>query len=486
MRSKKGAAWSALLVTIAVLAVFGPVVRYGFVYDDHWTIVRNQGLSAPLSRVLGALLHGQAGKLGLADATRPTMVVSTWIDRALFGLAPAGYHLHSLLLYLAVALVAHRVLLVLLGRPRAALFGALFFAVAPLHAEAVSAVNYREDLLSSLFCLAVLALVFAPRWSKPSIVSIASAAMATLLAVCAKESAFVLPLLVLAIAWARGDDLAFLRRREALLTAVVVAAALVLNWRLGVPDDVPRAASTSLLARTLATARYETIALFSAAFPFLWSPERGRLSPASPLFLVPLAASVVLAGWLRRKPRTRPFALAIVVAMVAPIASAPIVGPVNELADRYFFLGILGGAIAFGTAVDRAPRRIALPIAGAVLLACAVVASFARSVFHSDHALWSSAVERAPDSARAWTGLSRVRRLEGDLDGADAAAGRALAIDPLYAPARLTRAYNLIARGDVVSARAVLMGLTKKLPGLSHAESCAALAPEAAQACIKR
>jgi hypothetical protein len=486
VRSKKGAALPSLLVTIAALAVFAPVVRYGFVYDDHWTIVRNQGLSAPLSRVLTALFYGQANKLGLADATRPTMVLSTWTDRALFGLSPAGYHVHSLLLYAAIALVAHRVLLVLLARPRAALFGALFFALAPLHAEAVAAVNYREDLLASLFSLIVLAIVFAPRENKASFVPIAAVTGATLLALGAKESAFVLPLLVLGIAWARGDDLAYLRRREALLTAVVVVTALVLNWRLGVPDDVPRAASASLVERTFATARYETIALFSSTFPVLWSPERGRLPPASPLFLVLLAGAVVLAAFLRRRPRMRPFAVAIVIALVAPMASAPLAGPVNEIADRYFFLGILGGAIAFGTTVDRAPRKIALPIAGAVLVACAAVASFARSVFYSDHTLWSAAVARAPDSARAWTGLSRVRRIEGDLDGADAAAARAIAIDPLYAPARLTRAYNFLARGDVVSARAVLLSLTRKLPGLAHAETCAALEPEAARACIKR
>ncbi|MGZ3417649.1 MAG: tetratricopeptide repeat protein [Polyangiales bacterium] len=489
MRRTGGAIAAIVVVVATVLAVFAPVVGYAFVYDDHWTIEKTPGLAAPLGRVLSAVFRGQAGKLGLADATRPTMVLSTWLDRHAFGLDPAGFHAHSLLLYLAVCLLAWRVLLVLTGRPRAALFGALFFAVAPMHAEVVASVNYREDLLATFFSLIVLHVIFAPRRfraERAGALEASVVAVATLLAIGGKESAFVLPVLVLAIAWARGDDLAFLRRRETLLTAVVIVTALMVNWRLGVPDDVPRTAEKSWMIRAFATGRYEAWAAFSSFVPFFWAPERARPQAAGIAWLFALAGLVALVVYLRRRWRLHAVALAIV--LVAPLASSPLVGPVNELADRYVFLSILGGALSLGLLADRLPRRLwAVPIA--VIMAGAISASFARAIFRDDHELWAAAVKRAPDSARAWTGLSRVHRLEGNLDAADDAIGRALSLDPSYAPAKLTRAYNLLARGNVVEARPILFSLAdgeKKLAGLAHAEACAALESDAARACITR
>lgn len=497
MQSAVRNTWRALAaVLFAALVVFAPVVRYGFVYDDHWTIEQSSGLLAPLPRVLHALLHGQAARLGLSDGTRPLMVLSAWIDRRLFGLAPRGWHAHSLVLYLLVVAAAFALLRLLLGRPRAALLGALAFAVAPLHAEVVAAVNYREDLLAALFTLVALWLFFRPRHvgrERPSPAEAVAVFVATLLATCAKESAVLLPVLCLGIAWARGEDLAFLRRREALLTAMGIAVVLYLNFRLGVPDDVPRTAERSLVARAFSTARFEVLAAASSLVPFFPAPERTHPGAASPLWLFGPLLLVVAVVRFRRSPVTRPLAVALVVALLAPLATTPLVGPVNELADRYFFLGTLGFAMVFGASVDRvlrvAPRArtFALASAGLLLAVAAVDASFARAPFRSDRDLWTNAVERAPDSARAWSGLARVRRLAGDLDGADAAARKAIALDPTYAPARLTRAYNLIARGELEEARAALLPLEgKSLPGLALARTCVALRPDAARACIAR
>jgi hypothetical protein len=456
--------WALSAIAACTLALYAPVLGYGFVYDDHWTIVNNPGLGAPLARVLRALLHGQAGRLSLADKTRPTMVLSMWIDRRLFGLAPGAFHAHSLLLYLGVVVVAWLALRVLLGRPRAALLGALFFALAPLHAEVVACVNYREDLLVAVNALAVVALFFAPRrWRPPRAraLEIAAVAACTLLALGAKESGFVIPLLLAAVAWARRDDIPMLRRRDGLVVALVVTTLVFLNWRISVPDDVPRAHDPGLLLRALATARYEVRAVGASFAPFFWSPERAHPAPAAALWLLPFGALLALLVWLRRTPRGRPFAVALAFALVAPLASCPLALPANELADRYVFLGSVGGAIAFGTLVDAGLgmdrellRRAAVAVAAVVLGVAAVVAFQARSVFRSDDDLWAAAVARAPDSPRAWTGLSHVLRLRGRLSDADDADARALALDPSYAPAKLTHVYNLLARGELDEARA--------------------------------
>ena len=97
------------------------------------------------------------------------------------------------------------------------------------------------------------------------------------------------------------------------------------------------------------------------------------------------------------------------------------------------------------------------------------------------------AVERAPDSPRAWAALSRVRRLRGELDSADDAVAHALRLEPAYAPARLTRIYNRLARGEVDAARAEIDALREtgaQPEGFELAVGCAAGTPDEARECV--
>src|ERR1700753_1887494 len=91
--------WRLTAAAFIAVVTFAPVVTYGFAYDDHWTVEQNAALGRPLAPLLRALATGHGVEAGIPDATRPAMVASLWVDRRLFGADPAGYHLHSLLLY---------------------------------------------------------------------------------------------------------------------------------------------------------------------------------------------------------------------------------------------------------------------------------------------------------------------------------------------------------------------------------------------------
>src|SRR5204862_244474 len=95
---RREAVQEALLVEEDRVAAFARSVRFGFVYDDHWT-VEGHGLDAPLGRLLWLLARGGAHAASVPDATRPTMVVSVWVARALFGNTPLGQHVESVVLY---------------------------------------------------------------------------------------------------------------------------------------------------------------------------------------------------------------------------------------------------------------------------------------------------------------------------------------------------------------------------------------------------
>src|SRR5689334_10251862 len=98
----------SLLVALLAVLVFSPVLTFGFVYDDGWTLVDNAWLGHPLSELVGLLASGEALVRKVPDATRPAMVLSLWLDQRLFGTSPAGYHLTSLGLYGLTTFVATR------------------------------------------------------------------------------------------------------------------------------------------------------------------------------------------------------------------------------------------------------------------------------------------------------------------------------------------------------------------------------------------
>jgi uncharacterized membrane protein len=497
-RSKRAVLFGLVAVAAVACAVYAPVVGYGFVYDDHWTVENNAALSSGLAPLLRALATGRAALRGIPDATRPAMVASLWLDRRLFGSDPAGYHLHSLLLYALVTGVAGLAVFSVTRRRLAGLAGGLLFAVMPVHAEVVAAVNYREDLYAALAVFSVVAWLFWPRRT-PELVDHAVLVAALLFAgLLAKESAVVVAPLVFVLARIRGPASvrAWASSRRVSLTGFAAVLTLFSVWRgwlrVAGRDDVPVAlAHRGMAERLLRTARYTVRGAIDGLVPLRWSPDHAPETVPSALWVVPLVALVVIAVLLVRRKRGRAFAAGLAVLLVAPMATSPLVSPINETADRYVFIATLGGAIVWGALAVRASRWTPHHLRGvallAVLLPMAWLSRRAAAPWQTDLSLWEVATERAPTSPRAWTGLSRTLRILGDLDGADRAVARAIELDPGFLRARVTRLYNRLARGDMEGARADIREIQRlgggRQLGMRQAEKCVDLAPQEAARC---
>ena len=135
-----------LAVTTAIACL--PVLKADFInFDDPQYVTSNPyvmlGLSLDGIRWAFTSIH--------ASNWHPITWLSLMLDRQLFGLEPAAFHLVNLLLHIANTIL----LLIVLYRSTNAIwpsaFVAALFALHPLHVESVAWIAERKDVLSTLF-----------------------------------------------------------------------------------------------------------------------------------------------------------------------------------------------------------------------------------------------------------------------------------------------------------------------------------------------
>src|SRR5215470_243137 len=187
-----GGAAAALAISVYATALHNP-----FVYDDHHTVIDNASIRS-VGNLRAIFWH---------DVTRPLVNFSYAVDRAIWGPAPFGFHLTSVLLHaLNVVLLfclARRVRLDVIP----AFAAAALLAVHPMMTEAVGYVSGRSEVLCATFLL--LALLCADRWLQGPeerrgrwLVAMLAAWLAAL---ATKETAAMFPFVLVLYDWLRGD-----------------------------------------------------------------------------------------------------------------------------------------------------------------------------------------------------------------------------------------------------------------------------------------
>jgi tetratricopeptide (TPR) repeat protein len=388
-----------------------------FVYDDARSILNNRSLTDPTFE-----------SIVLQNVSRPLVNVSYFVDHTIWGLAPFGYHLTSVLLHmLNVALLFLFTRGVVMDRFRdegpernrratlTAAVAATLFAVHPMMTEAVGYVSGRSDVLAGTFNL--LSFVAVRRWlntnrSRWLIVALA----AFFLALSAKETAFVMAgLFLYYILLVRSDPQAVRRRHVALLCVPVVAIAIVgatvrlglfvfveyagrvgWQWRFGIAEiDV----STRYLALMIAPVGQTIFHGVPATTSFLEPRAIVALSIAA-LYV----ALVVLAA---RRRSIAGFGLAWFAVMLLPSAVLVLMNRGEPMAERrvYFasaglFLAAGHGAAVVWAALESGRRftRIIVATAAAVLIMGLAGRTIIRNaVWSSPIQLWAEAVEHNPE-----------------------------------------------------------------------------------------
>lgn len=143
------------MVFLAGLLIFWPGAKGEFIYDDHVDIRNVDNVFIP-----GAWT--ELFQTASAQLYRPMKYLSYYLDNALFGWKPEGWHWQSFIWHalngMLVFLLAKRWGASLV----AAVLGGLWFAVHPVHAEAVVWISSRASLQSTTGVLLIL--FFYDRW----------------------------------------------------------------------------------------------------------------------------------------------------------------------------------------------------------------------------------------------------------------------------------------------------------------------------------
>lgn len=434
----------ALGLAVVTVAVFWPTLSAELVYDSRMQILTDSFLFDPANWV--PVLSFQTLALDVLDFNRPVNLASLMLDATLWGRAPFGYHLTSVLLHALDVVLVWRLLRQLApALPLAAgVVAPLLFAVHPLVTEAVCEPSYREDILVALFTLTGLSLALGHRSApgRPDVWRALGCIGCALLAIGSKESGIAAPT-VIAVAWLalRRDDCGAFWKLAGGGAAAVVLAFLAARFVLEPnPSKIfearPSYPGGSLAAALLIEPRILALYAQLVVLPVNLCADYGLHSLTHlplPVALV-IDAVAAIAGVVAIRADRR-FAIAATLVVVPLLSVANLVPIYRPAADRYLYLPVAGLALAVGVTLDapwlaRRPRwrgHAARILAGlAVVLGAACISR--QTVWRDSLALWTDTARKNPLSFTASAGSSEALREAGRLQEAEAAARRAVAL----------------------------------------------------------
>ena len=449
-----GRAYGAVLGV--ALAVSVASVANGFVFDDVRVVQQDQRVHS--LRRLPELLSGPYWTKDYGNsAYRPATSASFALDWAAGSGRPAVFHATNVLLHLAVvALVLALASLVLTpaggvaeaaeqdraggateargatAGPAGAIIGALWFAVQPVHVEAVANVVGRAELLAAAgYLVAVLAYVRVGDESVDGMrgVRIGGLVLAALagaaVAFGAKEHALTLPaMLVLTDTWrarARGEALRARIGRQALLLGAVLALALgflaarahAVGGSFATGVAAPGLEGSTAWGRVLIMAPAALVWLEWMIFPLHLSADYlpnefvPRAVIGGPQIAGFLAIAVLLVAAYRARKRAPGIAVGVVWMCVTAAVAANIVFPTGViLGERLAYLPSVGAALVAGALWELLPPHRLRWAVTVVVLGLLAARSLARvPVWHDEQRFLAALVRDAPDSYRTHWGL---------------------------------------------------------------------------------
>jgi tetratricopeptide (TPR) repeat protein len=185
-----------IIITVLGATLYANSISGKFIWDDNMLVKNNAHIKnlSNIPRMFAEDMGEGAGER--TGFYRPIQVASYALDYSIWGLDETGYHVTNILLHISVALCIFWLVNILFSDKLVAFLASLFFIIQPVHAEAVSYISGRADLLAGLFIL--LSLIYYIKNARDdSAYSYILTISLYMLALLSKEISLMLPLLLI-------------------------------------------------------------------------------------------------------------------------------------------------------------------------------------------------------------------------------------------------------------------------------------------------
>lgn len=470
------------LIALACLITFAPVLGNGFVsWDDYQTISRNPRMDPPSFD--GLAYYWQHAHMHLyAPLTYTVWTALAALARATDSAGPiaaAPFHAASLLVHVLASVVVFTLLRRLVANVTAALLGAMLFALHPMQVETVAWASGFKDVLCGLLMWTAVWLYLrfgSPDSPRAARLSYALATAAFVLAMLAKPTAMVTPLLALAI-----DTLVVARaRRQALLNLApwfALAAGCAIVTAINQPP-LELTPQVKLLLRPLIATDALAFYLFKLLVPFGMTIDHGRRPDVVAAhgylwltWLAPLCAAAliyIMRQRVKQPEGSRAAAIVLVAGIVPLICLGPVLGfkcfdfqTYSTVAEHYAYPAMVGPAMLAAALLVKplyrpAARRTILASATIVLVLLAALSHLQTYHWKDNLTLFTHVLDVNPRSFAAHNSLAAMWVETGRPELALEHSRRAIELRPDYAVYYVTFGNALAARNDLTAAAAAL------------------------------
>lgn len=385
-------------------------------------------------------------------AGRPFVNLTLALNYAVSGLNPWSYHLVNIGVHLLAGWLLFGIVRRTLERPRLAnVWGAAARPLAlvitalwllhPLQTEAVTYVIQRTELLASLFILLALYAVIRSAATKEPRVWWAVAVLASILGAGCKETAVVIPVVVLVYDWLflAGSIRGSLRERKPLYLGLALGWLVIGAWLLSHPrgrsvDHTVISPGQYALTQTEVIVHYLRLCVWPrplVADYYDWPLATGLRTVWPAVTVIVALLVVTVTGLVRRRPWA--FLGVMFFLVLAPSSSViPIVTEIAAERRMYLPLAAVIAAVVLGSYRyrGRCGRWVGASGFGIALVVLSSLTIDRNQVYRDEQTFWSEVLEQRPGNARALTNLGNLHLRAGRLASAIDHFRRATAADP--------------------------------------------------------
>ncbi|HQY87047.1 MAG TPA: tetratricopeptide repeat protein [Tepidisphaeraceae bacterium] len=419
LKSPDNARQLAWIAPLAALAVFVRIIGFDFLnWDDHETIFQNTSL---LPVTIQSFIDAWAKPhLSLwIPITHTLWAMLAWIGGSEVEISPTPFRLMSLALHATTVWLVLDLLFRLLHSNRAALGGALLFAIHPIQVESVAWISGQKDLLAGLFMIAS-ARAFVMWREKLSPKYFVLTLALGLCAMLSKPAAVTTPLIWLVIALMGRIDRATIRL---VMCGLLIALPIVFIAR-----EVQPASSIRPVAQIdRIPVAGDALVFYFKQFVWPWplvadyarTPQSIAHDSLNWLKWIVPAALISLAFAVRKRIPELLGGLLIVIACVVPVLGfLPFeFQKYSTVSDHYLYAAMLGPALIVAMIVARQRKAFGNVVA---LLAIASIFSFLQTSHWRDtQSLFAHNLQHVPQSLAANRTLAYLASQREDVERAE-------------------------------------------------------------------